>query len=248
MDIYFGGHSSVAVFDEKGAILMDPVFSSRIKVLKRRVDSGIPSYVIERAKVLLISHTHYDHLDIPTLKKLPKDVKAFCPWGAGKILKKAGLNNITEMRWDEGINVDGEEVVFLRSAHWSFRFTDWKSGWGSFYFTKDGVSFYFAGDSAYHSHFSEIGRRFKIDVAFLPVGAYRPSFIMKRYHMNPLEALRAFQDLNAKYMIPIHWGAYRIAMEGIEEPIEVLKKYITHIYNGSVVIMKPGERWRVPGT
>ncbi len=122
------------------------------------------------------------------------------------------------------------------------RFLEWNGGWTSYFIVTKEKRLYFAGDSAYGKHFSEIGKRFEVDIAFLPIGAYRPSFIMKRYHMNPQEAIKAFLEMKAKFFIPIHWGAYRVALEREREPIELLKNLLsTYGIKEKVILLEPGD-------
>lgn len=162
------------------------------------------------------------------------------PRETASILKKAGIKYIHELNWWEEISINGMRIISLPSLHWSKRFFEWKGGWNSYLFEMDGVKIYFAGDTAYGSHFAEIGRMFRLHLSFLPVGAYRPSFIMKRFHMNPDEAMKAFLDLNAKFFIPIHWGAYRVALEGEREPVEKLRRH--PLFDpGRIFILEPGE-------
>ncbi len=241
MKIQFVGHSTTVIKDEeKNIVVTDPVVSPRIKVLRRKTGAILEEEVYFSASCILISHTHYDHLDLFTLSYFKKEIPVIVPWEAGKIVKKAKLKEIYELRWWEEITINGLQIISLPAIHWSRRFLEWRGGWCSYLIKTNSKTLYFAGDTSYSSHFSEIGKKFDIDIAFLPIGAYLPSFIMKKFHMNPHEAIKAFLDLRAKFFIPIHWGAYRVALEGEREPVEVLKAH--PLYNPEkILILNPGE-------
>ena len=240
MIIQFVGHSTTVINDKNNIVVTDPVVNQRIKVLKRKTEAILKEDIYHSTSCILISHSHYDHLDIYTLSKFKKDIPVIVPWEIGRIVRKSQLKDIYELKWWEEISINGLKILSLPAIHWSARFFKWGGGWCSYLIKMEDKNIYFAGDTAYGPHFSEIGKKFNIDVAFLPIGAIRPSFIMKKYHMNPDEAIKAFFELKAKIFIPIHWGAYRVAFESVNEPIEILK--IHTLYDKKkMIILKPGE-------
>ena len=240
MIIQFVGHSTTVINNNNDIVVTDPVVNPKIKILKRKTDAVLKDEIYYSASCILISHSHYDHLDIYTLSKFKKEIPVIVPWETGRIVRKAQLKEIYELKWWEEISISGLKILSLPAIHWSIRFFEWRGGWCSYLIMANYRNIYFAGDTAYGSHFSEIGKKFSVDLALLPIGALRPSFIMKRYHMNPDEAIKAFFELKAKFFIPIHWGAYRVALESEMEPIEVLK---THpLYDKKrMIVLKPGE-------
>ncbi|WP_201328553.1 MBL fold metallo-hydrolase [Thermotomaculum hydrothermale] len=142
-----------------------------------------------------------------------------------KIFKK---EKIKELSWFESWEFKGIKIVLLPAKHWSKRrlFDRNTSLWGSFLIQTDKTTIYYAGDTAYSYHFKDIGEIFEIDYAFLPIGAYKPDYIMKHNHMNPEEAYKAFKDLNAKHFIPIHYGVFKLSDESVSEPYEKIVKII----------------------
>ena len=234
------GHSTTVISEKNKIVVTDPVINPKIKILKRKTDACLKEDVYTSASCILISHSHYDHLDIYTLSKFKRDIPVIVPWEIGKIVRKAKLKEIYELNWNEEISIKGLKILSLPAIHWSSRFFKWGGGWCSYLIIMDGGNIYFAGDTSYGPHFSEIGKRFRIHLALLPVGAIRPSFIMKKYHMCPNEAIRAFFELNAKFFIPIHWGAYKVALEDVNEPVEILKTHPLYDKN-RMIILKPGE-------
>jgi len=239
LKIEFVGHSTAVIRNKGKIIVTDPVINPKIKILKRKTDVMLKEEIYYSASCILISHSHYDHLDLYTLSKFKKDIPVIVPWETGKIVKKAKLKEIYELKWGEEISINRLKILALPAIHWSIRFFEWRGGWCS-YLIMDDRNIYFAGDTAYGSHFSEIGKKFSIDLALLPIGAIKPSFIMKKYHMNPHEAIKAFFELKAKFFIPIHWGAYRVALERVNEPAEILENH--PLYDKSrIILLKPGE-------
>src|SRR5690606_23873644 len=137
-----------------------------------------------------------------------------------------GLDRVIEMRWWQTEVVEGIAITFVPSQHWSQRGpTDRnRSLWGGFVIEADGLRLYFAGDTAYFSGFAEIGRRFPgIDAAMLPIGAYDPEWFMRKQHMNPEDALGAFEQLGARLFCAMHWGTFKLTDEPLDEPPALLE-------------------------
>lgn len=218
-------------------ILIDPVFFD-IPGFKRYIDPPYKIEEFEKIDLVLISHSHYDHCDKRSLFKI---YEKFNPlFITPKFLNLLPKNAKTaDMLWFEVLELNGIKIYFLPAKHWSRRglFDKNRSLWGSFLIKSEKISIYFAGDSGYDRHFKDIGENFDINIALLPIGAYSPSFIMKPSHLNPKEALKAFEDLNAKIMIPMHYGVYKLSDEPLCEPAEILKKY----RKSTIEILNPGE-------
>jgi len=226
IEIKFVGHATV--FLETGGVsfVTDPMLSQRALVVKRFAQPGASAGELAKASCILVSHAHFDHLDLPTLDRFPKSTPVITPRRVGSLVKKLGFSTIIELGDWETHNGGGFFVTAVPAKHFGERiYIDPYRKYQGYVFGKTGgPSFYFAGDTGYFGGFAEIGERFDICCALLPIGAYRPSFIMKRVHLSPAEALRAFKDLRARYMIPIHFGSFKLSLEPVGEPPRLLSE------------------------
>ncbi len=240
------GHASFLIRINGTTFLTDPCFGS-IPMYRRHTD--LP---VEMAQVnidnLLVSHGHYDYFNADSIRMLKGDrIQAHLPLKLGTLVR--GWNRkitVQEAGWYQQFDTDdGVDVFFVPAHHWYRRSSFDLNGilWGSYIVRSNGITIYFAGDSCYSSHFKEIGKRFaRIDYALLPIGAYDPPFIMKRSHMNPAEAVRAFHDLNARVMIPMHYGTFDLADEPKGEPRRWLQRLLEDgKIHGEVSILDIGE-------
>ncbi len=214
-------------------LLTDPVWSQRIPGVKPRFSPpGIPLEAIGHIDAVAISHNHFDHLDAPTIKRLPRDTTMFVPAGLAWWFRRLGFTQVTELDWWETASIGPVEAQFVPAHHWSRRtlFDGCQSLWGGWMFTAESGSanqqrVFFAGDSAYGNYFSELGQRCpNIDLALMPVGAFLPRWFMKPLHMNPAEAVRATEDLGAARMGTIHWGAFAMSAEAPMAPVELARQ------------------------
>jgi L-ascorbate metabolism protein UlaG (beta-lactamase superfamily) len=177
---------------------------------------------------LLISHGHFDHLDLKTIEKFDECI-ALVPLKMGRIIEKTNKNvKAQEAGWYQQYNIDENfEITFLPSHHWHKRsINDYnKILWGSFLIKTKNKTIYFAGDTGYSNHFKDIQLIFKeIDIAIMPIGAYSPRWFMKSSHINPNEALMAAKDLNANKIIPMHFGTFDLSDEPSGEPEQIFKE------------------------
>ena len=172
----------------------------------------------------MISHNHYDHLDLPTLRRLAKrdpETKFFVPLGNAELLRKNGIEQVQELDWGETASVGRATIHCLPAQHWSKRsLTDTRKAlWSSWAVTGTERRFYFAGDTGYFPGFADIGERLgPFDLAAVPIGAYEPTAMMQGSHMNPEEALRAAIDLRASIAVAIHFGTFDLSDEPLAEP------------------------------
>jgi L-ascorbate metabolism protein UlaG (beta-lactamase superfamily) len=179
---------------------------------------------------VLISHNHYDHLDLPTLKRLAAVHKTrfLTGLGNGRLLAGAGIAQVTELDWWQSAEASGgRRIISVPAQHFSGRgFRDRnRTLWCGFLIETPVGSVYFAGDTALGPHFEEIRRRFGPPrVALLPIGAYRPSWFMAPAHISPEEAVRAHRMLGASTSIAIHYGTFALGDDGAEEPIDALRR------------------------
>ncbi len=179
---------------------------------------------------VLVSHNHYDHMDIPTLKALeekfsPLFVSGLCN---KKFLEKKGLGRVEELDWWENTSLSsGRSVYFVPAQHFSGR-APWnidRSLWGGFVIESLQGRIYFAGDTGFGTFFDQIHERFPgIEVALLPIGAYEPRWFMGPVHLNPDDAVRAHQILKPQLSIGIHLGTFHLSDEGIDTPAKQLEK------------------------
>jgi len=233
-------HASFLIQLKGKRFLVDPVFAD-IPFYKRKSKFPYSIDEIGRVDFLLITHAHYDHFDRKSIKAFEDQKPTFIvPKGFSRYLKKGTL--FQELSWFEKFEVDKDiTIYFVPAKHWSRRsaFDKNRALWGGFIFQKDDQTIYHAGDTSYDKHFKDIAKKFDIDYALLPVGAYEPQFIMKHNHLDPNEAVKAFYDLGAQAMIPMHFGTFRLSDETLQHQIRWVEK-IEESEN-AVKVLKPGE-------
>ncbi|WP_439596580.1 MBL fold metallo-hydrolase [Falsiroseomonas sp.] len=231
----FIGHASWLVQIGGVAVLIDPVWSPRASPLPfagpRRVRApGQALAALRGVDLLLVSHNHYDHCDLATLKRVQAhwSPPSLTSLGTGRLLAKAGLRAPREMDWWDSAEVAGLRITYVPAQHFSARtpFDRNRALWGGFVIqAPDGATVYFAGDSGWCPHFAEIGRRFgRIDLALIPIGAYAPRWFMRTQHMDPEEAVLAHLACGARASLAMHFGTFfRLTDEPIEEPAVMLE-------------------------
>lgn len=245
------GHSTFAVHDEEDIFLTDPQFGSRALLPKRYYPPGVPISSIPPSAFAVISHNHYDHLDAYTVETLPASLTWFVPMGLADWFRQRGRQAVVELDWWQSARHGRWQVTCVPSQHWSQRFGQSQNStlWCSWVITSGERTYFFAGDTGYFHGFTEIGKRFgPIDVAMLPIGAYEPRWIMHYSHLNPAEAYQAFLDLGARWMLPCHWGTFRLTDEPIDEPPRELHRVVqaTGGRLDPIHVMAIGERWEIP--
>jgi L-ascorbate metabolism protein UlaG (beta-lactamase superfamily) len=206
-------------------IATDPIWSQAIQgFIRRRTPPGVALEEMPPVDVVTISHSHYDHLDLPTLRQLGNDAIYVLPSGNGSILEAQRFAQIVELGWWDTFRPPGGRVAItlVPAQHWSMR-TPWdrnKRLWGGFVYEGPEGTSYHAGDTAFsEAMFRKIGERFpRIDWAMLPIGAYEPEWFMKQQHMGPEEAGRAWELLGAKNLCAMHWGTFDLTDEPPAEP------------------------------
>ncbi len=226
------GHATLLVQSGGVSILTDPLFSERISgVIPRFCPPGVAMAALPEIDIAVISHNHRDHLDEPSVRALGPRVHYVVPLGLAPWFRKRGLLKVTELDWWETVEIktaQGKAMISLVPAqHWSRRgaFDDRKTLWGGFVLELTGGRVYFAGDTGYPGAFKDIGRRFAtLDYALLPIGAYEPRWFMCAQHLSPEDAARAFADLGARTIIPMHYATFRLSDEPMDEPPRLLQK------------------------
>jgi L-ascorbate metabolism protein UlaG (beta-lactamase superfamily) len=235
MAVTWIGHSTFLLQTGQGNFLTDPVFSPRIGPVswagpRRVMAPGIPFGALPKIDGVLLSHDHYDHCDLPTLRALARIHRptVFAPLNYRALLGASGLGaGLVELDWWEGAaGIAGTHVTLVPARHWCRRRigdTD-KRLWGGFILEAGGRRIYFAGDSGYdRGLFRKIGERSGgLDLAMIPIGAYEPRWFMRSAHMNPAEAVAVHADLGARRSLGMHWGTFQLTDEAREAPLAAL--------------------------
>jgi N-acyl-phosphatidylethanolamine-hydrolysing phospholipase D len=221
------GHASFVLKLGGQLVAIDPVWSERLSgVVPRLSQPGVALEAIPQIDVALVTHNHYDHLDIPSLRRIGPNALGITPIGNGYLLRKAGMERIIELDWWQSHRVGDLEITLVPARHWSMR-QPWNRNdmlWGGYVLrAPEGVA-YHAGDTALFDDFREIGKRAgPIDWAMLPIGAYEPRWFMEPQHMNPEDAMQAFDLLGARAFVAMHWGTFRLTDEHPGEPPERMR-------------------------
>ncbi|MEI6871331.1 MAG: MBL fold metallo-hydrolase [Verrucomicrobiota bacterium] len=212
------GHASFLVQSEAGNVLIDPIWAKWVKGIKRMRHPGVEIGALPPTELVLVTHAHFDHLDRKTLRCVATGQPVVVPFEVGNLVHDLGFGVVQELHYWESFELNGIRVTLTPCKHWGARMLhDSHRGFGGFIVEMGGKVVYHCGDTAAFDGFAEIGRRFDIDVALLPIGAYdAPS--SRNVHMNPEEAVDAFVQLKAKFMVPMHYGTFRLSYEPLDEP------------------------------
>jgi L-ascorbate metabolism protein UlaG (beta-lactamase superfamily) len=259
--VTFVNHATFLIQIGGVAILTDPIWSERASMLRwagpRRVrQPGVAFDDLPKIDLVLLSHNHYDHLDLATLRRLRQ---AFSPTvlvaaGDARLVGPLGFKDMRELDWWDETPI-GEElrITFVPAQHTSARglLDRQRSLWGGYVIQSRGRLTYFSGDSGYSKHFSDIKLRLgSPEIAMLGIGSYEPRWFMEPLHMNPAEAVRAHGDLGAKHSIGMHFGTFQLTPEAIDQPQTDLKAALSQsgISHREFVTLHEGETriYRMP--
>ena len=235
--VCFIGHASFLVEGVGKAILIDPVFSTRASPVQiagplRLNPPGVPFDALPKIDAVLITHNHYDHMDMPTLKRLwQRDRPKFVtPLGNDTLLRRGiGAIDVTALDWDSGTTIsDTVQIDAVPTQHWSARGMGDRMHalWASFIVRIGQKVIYAVGDSGLGDGriFKAVGARNpSIDLALLPIGAYEPRWFMRDQHMNPDDAVQAFAMCGARRALGHHWGTFQLTNEAIDAPRAALQ-------------------------
>lgn len=259
--VSFVGHSTMLIQTEGLNIITDPIWSKRASPFKRfgpsrYNDPGIAFENLPPIDIILVSHNHYDHLDIMTIKKIWQrdQPRIITPLGNDiSIQTKYPSIHVETLDWNQEIAFDKNRTIHLMpSQHWSRRnFTNTnKALWGAFVIETPGGNIYFCGDSGYEKNiFLKALERFhSFRFAMLPIGAYEPRSFMKYAHMNPDDAVLAYKDLGQPYTAAIHYETFRLADEGYDDPSNLLNEACEKhgVDPQKFRALKLGQAWMVP--
>jgi L-ascorbate metabolism protein UlaG (beta-lactamase superfamily) len=231
MGVTFIGHSSFFIQMGGKNVLVDPNFARWIFVLKRLRRPGLRLRDLPPIDAVLVSHAHFDHLHRPSLRAIARLTR----WKSGKrpiiivpsnvrdLVSDLGYGRIIELDWWENTSLGGLEITHVPARHWGARIVrDMHRGYGGYVLRSGEQSIYHAGDTAYFDGFRKIGQRLKPEVALLPIGAYHPDSY-RSVHTSPEDAVQAFVDLGSRWMVPMHYGTFRLSYEPVDEPLKRLK-------------------------
>jgi N-acyl-phosphatidylethanolamine-hydrolysing phospholipase D len=222
------GHNTFLFYLDGKTILTDPFFSEYASPLpgigqKRFVPPALSIKQLPKIDFIILTHNHYDHLDIPSIKALPNKhtIQVITPLNLGKFFTQHGYQNVYEFDWHEQRQIDNLTITALPAIHFSKRglFDRNKALWANFAIKTKQLNIFFGCDTGYGSIYKELGIRYPaFNYAFLDIGAYAPRSIMQSIHINPEEAVQIGLDIKAKTLIAMHWGTIQLAEEPPLEP------------------------------
>lgn len=247
------GHASFFIRINGVNIITDPCLGRVSGVMKRLVD--IPCQITDITDIdyILMSHGHRDHFDVPSLNALlPHNRKAqfLIPLKLHSLFKQLKIKpDWQEAGWWQEYDIDHDiRIVFTPAIHWNrrglFDFNDML--WGGFWIESKGKSIFFSGDTAYGDHFKAVKQTLgSPSISILPIGAYEPKYIMKSSHTNPWEAVDAFNDLESRTFIPMHYGTYDLSDEPLGAPIHITRNLFKHEHQaGELVDLAVGQAYQ----
>jgi len=232
LGITFIGHASFLLQMGGQNVIVDPNFARWLFVLKRLRQPGVNLRDLPPIDLVLVTHAHFDHLHRPSLRAIVQQTlrrkgnppAIVVPHHVFDLVSDLGFSDVVELDWWNSYRHRALTVTHVPSRHWGARIIkDSHRGYGGFVIRDNKHSVYHAGDTAYFSGFREIGQRLSPEVALLPIGAYNPP-TFRNVHADPSDAIRAFLDLNARWMVPMHYGTFRLSHEPMEEPLQLLEQ------------------------
>jgi L-ascorbate metabolism protein UlaG (beta-lactamase superfamily) len=230
MGVTFIGHASFFLQVGGSNIVVDPIFAPWLFILKRMRRAGLRIQDLPPLDAVLVTHAHFDHLHRPSLRALARATRIksgrtpllIVPDNVSDLVFDLGFDHVVELAWWEEFKLGKTLITATPAKHWGARvIRDMHRGYGGYCLSGDGHTIYHSGDTAYFSGFREIGQRLHPEVALLPIGAYHPESF-RAVHASPEDALRGFADLNARYMIPMHFGTFKLSQEPVDEPVKRL--------------------------
>lgn len=255
LKITFVNHSTFLIQWRGKNILTDPIWSERTSPVafagpKRMRPPGIRFEDLPAIDLVIISHNHYDHLDLPTVEKIEKlfQPEFIVPLGVDLLLKKKGFKHVKAMDWWQEDNFSELTIACVPAQHFSGRGMADRDQtlWAGYMIMHNQQKLYFVGDTGYGPFFQQIKEKYApIDVALTPIGAYQPKWFMSPIHMSPAEAVNVHRELKIGTSLAMHYGTFPLADDGREDPITDLQKALQEqqVSSDSFVLLKEGEHW-----
>jgi len=238
MRVTFVNHATVLLQMDGLNILTDPIWSERASPFswigpRRMRPPGIRFADLPPIDIVVVSHNHYDHMDLSTLRRLARDHHPRFIVGLGNraLLTAAGIERVRELDWWQSSGAGPLTITSVPAQHFSARgLCDRDAAlWTGFVLSGPSGKAYFAGDTGFGPHFRQIRERFgPVRLAMLPIGAYRPEWFMSRIHLSPRDAVRAHDTLGARTSLAIHYGTFRLADDGQQEPLQALQQALSN--------------------
>jgi L-ascorbate metabolism protein UlaG (beta-lactamase superfamily) len=241
------GHATVLLRIGGLTILTDPVFSNRVGLGFGLVTGGPPRHTAAAISIrdlppldlIIVSHAHFDHLDRPTLDKLPKQTPIVAAHSTSDLIHDLGFRRITEMRWGEEMQVGSVKLTSQQVKHWGARtFYDMHRGFSGFLIEAGRRRVLYGGDSAYCECFGEMG---KVDLAILGIAGYDPWI---QSHATPEQAWAMANHMRADHVLPIHHSTFKLSYEPMDEPIERMME-VSGNQSERVVVREVGGQWTI---
>ncbi len=232
LGVTFIGHASFFIQMGGQNVIIDPNFARWLFVLKRLKKPGVYLRDLPVIDLVLVTHAHFDHLHRPSLRAIVQQARRrranppviVVPHHVVDLVSDLGFREVVELDWWDNYRQQGLTVTHVPSRHWGARvLKDSHRGYGGYVLRDHQHSVYHAGDTAYFPGFLEIGQRLAPELALLPIGAYNPPSF-RNVHTDPSDATRAFLDLHARWMVPMHYGTFRLSHEPVDEPLQLLAK------------------------
>lgn len=257
LGVTFIGHSSFFLQIGARNILVDPVFATRLVILRRQRRPGLLVEQMPPIDLVLITHAHMDHLNLPSLRRVVRAAQRLrgrapeivIPRGVEDLVAHLGFRRRHSMKWWQQIDLGGLRITMTPCRHWGARmFNDTHRGYGGYVIASPQHSVYHSGDTAYFDGFTEIGTRLAPQVALLPIGAYYPD-TYRTVHTSPEEAVQAFIETGARWMVPMHYGTFPLGREPMDEPVQRLHAEAHRLgIDAHVRILEEGGTLRLPAT
>lgn len=241
------GHATVLLRVGGRTILTDPVFSNRVGIglglctagPLRHVAPALTIRELPPIDLILISHAHFDHLDRPSLDRLPKHIPVIAPHNTADLIRDLGFRGVAELRWGESATLDSLKITSQPVAHWGARtLYDQHRGFSAFLIESPRRRILYGGDTAFGEHFRALG---KVDLAILGIGGYNPYIAA---HASPEQAWHMANHVRADYVLPIHHSTFSLSHEPIDEPIQRLVAAASGD-RGRVIIHEVGGQWGI---
>jgi L-ascorbate metabolism protein UlaG (beta-lactamase superfamily) len=239
----FIGHATVMLTTAQSRVLIDPCLGNFLWGLRRAEAACLSPVDAALTNLVLISHAHVDHLHLPSLRRLPRSATLLVPPGCGELVERLGFAQAVVLEPGADFRFRDLVVTSVATRHGGRRSpVDFRRRAACGYVVKgQGVTAYFSGDTGYFSGFRDIGRRMRPDLALLPVSGYEP-LALRETHMSPLDAVAAFEDLEARILIPVAHGAFPLGYEPLEAPLEWLRQICRERgHQARLAVLAPGE-------